>query len=130
MWFGILIVCILLIVAASCKGSKVIDEKPSKIIKITSELGISDVYKKLLKYSQNCAYKVESLDEEKHVIVFGDDATLTSYGFLYPIYLSEENGKTIIEIGIKSKAFQVGPIVTKSHEKFVNNIKIAVMNLE
>lgn len=60
--------------------------------------------------------------------MISDSAKLTTYGFFYPIYLSAIDEKTtLIEVGIKSKAFQLGPIVTRCHEQCFNEIKATML---
>jgi len=122
-------VAALAIKATLSRGSSVIDSKPSRIIELSSHLSVEEVFKKLVRFAQNGTFKTEAVDEEKKVIVFGENMNLTSNGFFYPIYLSEDNGSTKIEVGIKCKSIQIGPVVTAKHEAFVESIKIAIMDV-
>jgi hypothetical protein len=41
-----------------------------------------------------------------------------------PIYVSAAGqGSTTVEVGIKSKAFQAGPIVRRHHRKYLENLR-------
>lgn len=52
------------------------------------------------------------------------------YGFFFPIYVSAENDKTLIEIGIRSKVLQLGPIPERTLERFVAGIKASLYLME
>lgn len=127
----ILVVCITLIVAGTKKGSTLIAKKPKQITTITCEKTCGDVFKKLVKFGQGGTYKVEAMDESKKVIVFGENASAIHMGFFYPVYISsDENNKTLIEIGIQGKLKELKSVVSKNHEKFINNIKIMLIDTD
>lgn len=101
--------------------------KPSKLLSFTTDSTIEKSMKIILQFAKENGYKVEDFDENKGTILLSDSMTLFSNGFFYPIYLATKNEKTtLIEIGIKSKLMQFGPMVRRSHEKCFNGIKAAV----
>lgn len=126
----ILIVCIVFISAATKKGSTWINKKPKRIEVIVSDKSVDDVFKKIIKFGQSGTYKIEAMDENKKVIVFGENANAIHMGFFYPVYISEQNGKTQIEIGIQGKIKELKSVLTKNHEKFINNIKINLIDAD
>jgi len=121
--FGLFIVAIFLIIASMRKGSSAVSNKPSKLKSFTVDMNLKQVKKSTLEFSQNNKYDLDEFDESTNRFILSDGATGTSWGFFYPIYLEEKDGSTFIEIGIKSKVFQVGPTVNRSHEKFANAFK-------
>jgi TIR domain len=101
--------------------------KPSKLLSFTTGCTVENSMKIILLFAKENDYKVEEFDENKGIIILSDSMTLFSNGFFYPIYLVTENEKsTLIEIGIKSKLIQFGPIVRRSHEKCFDGIKAAI----
>lgn len=127
--FTLFFIILLFVIAATRKGGDLLTKKPKKITSFTSDKNISEIFQKLLHFSQISSYKVEAIDETKFILILGENANLNGFGFFYPIYLSEDSdGKTKIEVGIKSKAIQAGPVVTKSLEKFTSNVKAAILS--
>ena len=60
-------------------------------------------------------------------IVLEESASASSWGFFFPVFVSKQSdGSTLIEVGIKSKLVQVGPVVSRSHDKCVSGIKAAL----
>ena len=123
---AVIIVCIQYVFAAMNKGSTQM-KKPSRIKSFTTTTPLDKVMKTLIHFAQSSGYKVDDFNESDAILVLSDSASLTSYGFFYPVYLSKQSdGKTVVNIGIKSKAFQLGPIVSRNHEKCFNGIKTAL----
>ena len=84
--------------------------------------------KTIIGYAQQSGYKIEFLDEANGNLVLSDSPSLTSFGFFYPIYLTS-NGETdtVVEVGIKSKVWQIGPIRARHHERCFNGMKAAIL---
>lgn len=126
----VLILCIIFIIAGTKKGSKYIDKKPKVIKSVTSEKSIDIVFKNLIKFGKNGSYKVDTMDEDKKVIVFSENASFMHMGFFYPVYLTSENNVTKIEVGIQGKLREFKSVVQKNHEIFFTNIKVALLDTE
>ena len=125
------IVLVIFIVAGTRKGSVWINKKPGRIETIISEKSPDEVFKKLVKFGQGGTYKVEAVDETKKVIVFGEGISMLALSFFYPVYISaDQNNKTLIEAGIVPKVLELPPVVSKSHESFINNLKISLIDTE
>jgi len=123
----VIIVAIFFIVAALRKGTSAVKNKPSKLLSFSTEVQPNDVFKIVIKYAQQSGYKVDDLDETNGRVILSDSATLISYGFFYPVYIEKQTGgNTLVEVGIKSKIFQYGFLVTRNREKCFNGIKAAV----
>ncbi len=71
-------------------------------------------------------YKIELFDETNGNIVLGEAPSLTSYGFFYPVFVRSEGAETRVEVGIKSKAWQVGPIVTRHHDRCFSWVRATI----
>lgn len=103
---------------------KLLDEIPQNAISFEVNCGIEECFQKIQNYATSSKYTIETLDESSFSIILGENLTLTTNGFFFPIYLTFLNdNNTKVEVGIKSKAFQTGPLVNQSHQKFVNELK-------
>lgn len=125
---GLVIVTVFLVVAAMRKGTSAVKNKPGKILAFIAPMQHPDVMKTVIRFAQQSGYKVDDIANTGWRIILGDSPTFTSYGFFYPVYMSSQpDGSTLIEVGIKSKAIQWGPIVTRKHEQCFNGIRAAVI---
>lgn len=115
-------------VAAARKSSSVLRSKPSQLITFTTSVSPSDTAKAVLRLVRNGRYDAEEISEDRNHIVLSEPPTLTTWGFFYPIYLTDlgEEG-TLVEIGIKSKLVQLGPIKHRAHERFANSLKSVLL---
>ena len=116
-----------LIIAAMRKGSVALKSKSKRLKSITTTTNPHETLKIIIFFAQQSNYKVSALDETKYQLVLDESPTLTSWGFFYPIFISQHaDNATLIEVGIKSKFVQIGPIVSRHHEKCVDGIKAAL----
>lgn len=123
----IVIVCIGLFVASTRKGSSAMGSRPKKIQSFSTTSSAEDTLKSIIRFAQQSGYKISALDETSNQVVLEESASATSWGFFFPVFVARQgNGSTLIEVGIKSKLFQIGPVVSRSHDKCVNGIKAAL----
>lgn len=108
---------------------KLLDENSQQTISFDLNDGIEDCFQKIQNYANSSEYTIEAIDENSYSIVLGESITLMTNGFYFPIFLTmlDENN-TRIEVGIKSKSFQVGPVVDKRHNSFVNKLELFLDN--
>jgi hypothetical protein len=69
-----------------------------------------------MEFASKSGYRIDDFDEQKLEVILNERMTLTSYGSLYPIYVREQGGRTVVEVGVTSKlgkVFLISPI-TKS----------------
>jgi hypothetical protein len=125
---GVVLVCVGLVVASMRSGASAMSQRPRRI-QYFAAWGTPDVIlKAIIRFAQMGGYKIDAIDEAGGRIVLSESANFTSWGFFYPVFLTYQgNGQTIIEVGIKSKLVQVGPIVTRHHEKCLNGIRGAIL---
>jgi len=126
--FGFIILCVFLLVAAMRKAPSSGNANTSKSTVIYTNTTPEIALKQTIIYAQSSGYKIANLEKDRFFIVLEEGASMNSYGFYYPITILEESaGNTKIRIGIKSKAIQVGPVVTRSLEKMVNGLEAALL---
>ena len=62
-------------------------------------------------------YAVDDADPAHGIVLLSSKPTLTTWGFFYPVVISVEGTGSRVDLGIRSKLFQVGPLVTRAHQK-------------
>lgn len=70
--------------------------------------------------------KVDDKNAETKQLVLSSPMSFAGWGFLYPVSLHPAGTGTRIEVGCKSKVFQIGPLVTRAHSKCVEEIEAAL----
>lgn len=124
---GVVVVGIGLIIAAMRRGSSATGSKPSRLQSFTATGSPQETLKAIIRFAQQAGYQISAIDEAKGQLVLEESASLTSWGFFFPVFVSpKSDNSTLVEVGIKSKLVQVGPIVSRSHEKCVNGIKASL----
>ena len=82
---------------------------------------------RILDEAPGWGYAVDDADETRKVILLSSKPSLVSWGFFFPVVLSpKEPGKTSVQVGVKSKVFQYGPIVWAAQRKCVDRIRSAL----
>jgi hypothetical protein len=71
-------------------------------------------------------FTADDRDPASKVVVLSSPVSFMTWGFLYPVYLHPAGNGTRIELGCKSKFFQMGPLVTKAHNECEAAIKSAL----
>lgn len=122
---GIILISIFLIYSSIKKGSTKM-KKPNNIKSFKTNIPFDKAMKTIIQYAQSNGYKVDDFNEAESIIILSDSASLTSYGNIYPIYLINQSDSSIlIEVGIKSKSFQVVGLEAL-HERCFKGIKTAI----
>ncbi len=111
------------------KGTSSMEKPTNRMKAFITDLPINKSMKAIIQFAQTNRYKIDDFNEEKAIIVLSDEhknAGGGTYGFIYPIYLSQHApDEILIEVGIKGKM----PYVTgydTPHERCVNGIKSAI----
>jgi hypothetical protein len=68
-------------------------------------------------------FKLADVDERKKVLVFRSAVTSWSWGFFFPIFLTPTASGTRLDVGIKSRLLQYGPVVTNTHREFMAELE-------
>lgn len=71
-------------------------------------------------------YRVDDADAQRRVLVLSSNPTFTSWGWLYPVFVHADGTGARIELGIRSRFFQYGPLVGIAHRKCAAAIEAAL----
>lgn len=124
--FAFAVVGMVLLIATR-NGASLLNTKPRTLRSLSTTLDARATFKAILKFATKTGYEVEAFDEENGRLVLSDRPTITTWGFFYPIFISTvKERQTLVEIGIKSRLIQVGPLVTRKHSKCCDGIKSAI----
>lgn len=117
---------ICLFIAATRTGKSVLGVRSKRMSAISTERDPESALKLVIRFAQQSGYKVVAIDEAKGQLVLEEPISLFTWGFFFPVFVSQQANRTVIEIGIKSKLFQYGPIVSRTHEKCISGLKAAL----
>lgn len=72
--------------------------------------------------TQHCppGFSVADADPGRGMVLLESGMSATTWGFFYPVLVTPEPTGTRVELGIKSKAIQYGPLVTRQHRKLAD----------
>ncbi|WNV86378.1 hypothetical protein [Umezawaea sp. Da 62-37] len=123
--FGVFVVvaCVLTLVmylvASSRKGSVGAVAMTNRRIVLHSAAPPGAVYSWLTQYCPP-GYSVEDADPANGIVVLSSKPTFFTYGFFFPAIVCTEGTGTRVDLGIKSRLFQYGPLVTKAHREIAH----------
>jgi len=124
---GIVFACVGYGIAIMRKGSSVLGSRPGRMQSFSIAGSPQEVMKSIIGFAQQSGYKISAIEETVGQLVLDESGSLTSWGFFIPVFVSRNSDdSTLVEVGIKSKLFQYGPLVTRSHEKCVSGMKAAI----
>ncbi|MFA5366761.1 MAG: hypothetical protein WC333_02675 [Dehalococcoidia bacterium] len=124
---GIIIAGIGLIIASKKRGSVYLGAKSGQRQSFSTAGSPKETLKAICLFAKETGYKIAAIDEPKGQVVFEESASLLSWGFFFPVSVTQQsNGSTLVEVGIESKLVQVGPIVSRNHKRCVKGIKSAL----
>lgn len=115
----VVMVGVMLLVAFTRKGSVGTVAMTTRRIVLHSAVPPGAVYDWLTQYSPS-GYLVEDTDPARGIVILSSRPTAFSYGFFYPVVVYPEGAGTRVDLGIKSKVFQYGPVVTRAHRKLAH----------
>ena len=118
-----IVLFIFLIVSAMRSSKKLLTKKPKNLFRIYSTQKLQIIIKSIIKFSADKKYEIDYFDADEGKIILSKPLGFFSNGFFFPIYLTQEDDKILIEIGIVSKAVQIGPIPKRNLERCINGIK-------
>ena len=115
----VLVTCVSLVVAFTRKGSVATVGMTSRRIVLYSAAPPEVLFAWLTQYCP-AGYSIEDADPAHGIVLFSSRPTLFTWGFFYPAALFPQGSGTHVHLGIKSKLFQYGPLVTRAHRKLAN----------
>jgi hypothetical protein len=122
---GGIIVLVIILVAATRKMPAHSVQQTSRRMTLTSPLAPAAVVAKLEAARWN-RIKLHDSDPARGVVVLATGTTIFSWGFFYPVFVTPSGTGSTIEVGIKSRAVQWGPVVTNNHTSAVAEIEQAL----
>lgn len=121
-FFILLTVVILIIVGKKTNmASTASIEKPRRIISFKVNYDIKKAMEIVINCTRSSQYKLGDIDYENCIVVLTDVPSANNFGNFFPIYFSEADNQTLIEIGIKNKGIQI--TIAGFHNDCVNFIK-------
>lgn len=111
-------------IAFTRKGSVRGTSMPGRQESLSSPASPADVLAALKRLG--APYAVDDADDAAKIVVLSSPVTLFSWGFFYPVYVSEAGTGSRIVVGCSSKLFQMGPVVTNAHRKCIEAIEAAL----
>lgn len=122
---GGIIVLVIILIAATRKMPAHSAQMTSRRMSLTAPLAPAAVVEKL----RNARWeriKLHDSDPARGVVVLATGTTIFSWGFFYPVFVTPRGAGSTIEVGIKSRAVQWGPVVTNNHKSAVAEIERAL----
>jgi len=94
----------------------------SKTLTIHSNLPVAEAYKRLCNGVGKFA--VADANESRQAVLLTTKPTFATWGFFYPVFIVQSQAGCQLTVGIRSRLFQVGPLVTRAHKECVAAIEI------
>lgn len=114
------IILVFFIIFSQRSNKRVLKHKPKNIITLETSYPIPGARQCIKNYAQKKGLAIE--EKEGDTLVLSQGMSLLHWGFWYPIYFEEQNGKTVIEIGIKGKVGDFNLFLKKYHRKITDEI--------
>ena len=125
---AIILVTVFYVVAEFRKPSAVFKNKPKKLLSFQMKINRSEAIQLMAEFAKTWKYTIAELLPDNTRIILGESAGFFSYGFFYAVYFTMlENGELLLEIGIGSKAIQIGPVVWSHQRKFQERLQEFLM---
>lgn len=107
-------------------AKSVMKTKPSHLIEFLTPLSSHDMRNVVTGFARQNRYKIEDVEEDRDRIILSTSPSWSNWGFFYAIYLTQKNGKTLVEVGIKSRFIVYGVVLDRHLERCVNGIKASI----
>ena len=122
-FIGLVYALLVMLKARNAKGSRYLTEMTRRVMSIDVPQTPDAVMAALAGGVKDRPATLEASDPAAHRLVFTDKATMTTFGFFYPIHILASETGSMLDIGIVSRGNQWGPLVTKAHNIFVDGVK-------
>jgi hypothetical protein len=123
----ILVLFVVLFIATTRKAGALLGVRTRRMLSVPTPASPDESLKAIIRFAQQSGYKVAAIQETEGLLVLDESISLMTWGFYFPVRVSQQaDGLTLVEVGIRSKLFQVGPIVSRTHEKCVAGIRAAL----
>lgn len=120
---GLIYAGFMMLKAKNAKGGKYLDEMTRRVLSFEAPQSPDAVMAALAGGVTGRPATLEATDPARHRMVFTDKATMTTFGFFYPIHVTASGGGSKVDVGIVSRGNQWGPLVTKAHNAFLDGVR-------
>lgn len=120
---GLIYAGFMMLKAKNAKGEKYLNEMTRRVLTLETPLSPDAVLAALAGGMKDRPATLEASDPTRHRLVFTDRATMTTFGFFYPIHVTASGSGSKVDVGIVSRGNQWGPLVTKAHNIFLDGVK-------
>ncbi|MDI5977902.1 hypothetical protein [Amycolatopsis magusensis] len=117
--FVVALVGVMLLVAFARKGSVAAIAMTARRIGLHTAAPPDMVYAWLTQHGP-AGYSVDDAAAVRGIVILSSRPTGFTWGFFYPAVIHAEGAGTRVDLGIKSKLFQYGPLVTRAHRKLAH----------
>jgi hypothetical protein len=113
-----LVFVVALPVVLTRKGGHLVKRRPTRLMAWSSPLLPYEALQAAIDVGKKNSYAVDV--EAEGCVVLRSSLTPFTWGFFFPIYAARgADGRTRVEVGIASRFVQVGPLVTRAHNKLM-----------
>ncbi len=117
----VIIIAVFLIIAGMRRAPR---KKPRHLMSFRTTMTLREGLKSIIDFAIQRGYEIDDFTEMEGRIILSDSVSPTSWGFFYPIYVSKnDNGSTLIEVGIRGKAPIAGTFALRHQERCFNGLK-------
>ena len=121
---------VLFLIGTNRKASTSLGDKSSNLTSFTVNATRDEIQRTVLMYSQMAGLSMEGIDPVTGVIVLGENMSFVKAhnGYWLHIYITDHaNGHCTVEVGVSSKTYQIGFMLTPIRDKASNAIKAALI---
>ena len=98
-----------------------------KRMSFTTRVPVADAYRAIANLGPGHKFSVARESEPRKRVLLADGLSFSSWGFYYPVDLvGRPDGTTEVSLGIRSKALQWGPLVTRAQKKMLDEVQALV----
>jgi len=124
----LIVAVVILVVGLACaltnRGDARRAERTGRSEMLKTELAPAEAVR-LIAAMQLARYRLADADPSRGVVVFRSRVSLLTWGFLFPVFVSSRHGGgSYVEVGIRSRFLQVGPLVGVAHRAFTRALGI------
>lgn len=105
------------------KPARHLNAMTSRRIDVHSAEPPAAVFERLKSFKGDGKLRVVATDEAARKIIFQSNMSFATWGFDFPVYVTDENGGSKVEVGCVSRSIQWGPLVTRAHQNLVDMLK-------
>jgi hypothetical protein len=118
------IIVIGFVIALTRRGSVATTSIGSRRLELRTAADPATVFERVRSIGR--PYQVDDADPATRKLVLSSPPTFATWGFLYPVVIRAEGSGATVEIGITSRFIQMGPLVTRAHNKCLAEIEALI----